>query len=517
MLLAARASSPGLVIGHKEGAETGWQVLDAGGNAADAIVAAALVAGVVAVPMCGIGGYGGHMVVGWPDGRTASIDFNSAAPQSARDDMYPLDAKGRVRGDVNHHGWKSAGVPGTLAGMQLALDRFGTRKLGKLLEPAIRFAREGFPVDARFARSIRAAAPQFRRDPGSAKLFFADGRPLAEGDTYRNPDLAAMLEKLAAADAVDAFYRGQIAAHIAGEFKKHGGLVTEDDLAAYQARQVEPLSLDWCDRTIYTAPLTAGGLSVIQTLLTLKSLKWETADAEDPRTTHARIEALRLAWHDRLTLLGDPKGTDVPVARLLSTAYADESAARVRKAVERQRLIPSKTDGRTSGGTIHLTAADAHGMMVALTLTHGEGFGARVTVDGLGLVLGHGMSRFDPTPGHPNAPRAGTRPLNNMCPTLVFAEGRPVVALGATGGRRIPNTLCDVLVHLVGRGTSLADAAAVPRLHTEGGDVLRFAKGWDPRVVEYLRRAGYTIQPGGGANLNGITRDPATGALAHVP
>jgi gamma-glutamyltranspeptidase / glutathione hydrolase len=513
----ADSDSTALIIGHPQAAEAGMRVLADGGNAIDAVVAAALVAGVVAVPMCGIGGYGGHMVVGWPDGRASSIDFNSAAPASARGDMYPLDDKGRVRGAVNHHGWQSAGVPGTMAGLQLALDRFGTWKLGRAIEPAIRFARDGFRVDARLARSIRSAEQQFRGDPGSAKLFFVDGRPLAEGDTYRNTDLAAMLEKLAAADSVDDFYRGRIAAHIAREFKKHGGLVTEADLAAYHARQVEPLTLEWCDRTIYTAPLTAGGLSVIQTLATLKALEWEKTDSADPRSTHARIEALRLAWHDRLSLLGDPAGTDVPVRQLLSPQYADQSAARVRRAVERQRLIPARTDGRSSGGTVHLTAVDKSGMMVALTLTHGEGFGARVTVEGLGLVLGHGMSRFDPTPGHPNAPRSGTRPLNNMCPTLIFAENRPVVALGATGGRRIPNTLCDVLEHLVGRGWSLSAAAAVPRLHTEGDAVLRLAKGWISSHVDYLTRVGYTIQPGAGANLNGITRDPSTGTLAHVP
>ena len=207
----------------------------------------------------------------------------------------------------------------------------------------------------------------------------------------------------------------------------------------------------------------------------------------------------------------------MPVERLLSAEYAQESAGRVRDAVDRQRSIPGTTDGRKAGGTIHLSAVDSSGMMVALTLTHGEGFGARVTVEGLGLVLGHGMSRFDPRPAHPNAPRPGCRPLNNMCPTVIFEKGRPIVALGATGGRRIPNTLCDVLVHLVGRDLSLSDSAAVPRLHTEGDTVLQLAKGWTEADVAYLKRVGYTIAPGTGANLNAIARDPATGQLAHEP
>ncbi len=508
--------SGGLVIGHAEGAEAGMRVLAEGGNAVDAAVAAALVAGVVALPMCGIGGYGGHMVVGWPDGKVAAVDFNSAAPAAARDDLFPLDADGHVRGAVNTHGWLAAGVPGTLAGLQLAIDKFGTRPLSKLIEPAVRFARDGFPVTAALARSISAAAEHFKRDPGSTGLFLAAGRPPLEGETFRNPDLAAMLERLAKDNTVAAFYRGDIARQIARQFHEHGGLVSEQDLAQYEALQVSPLSCAWRGATIYTAPLTAGGLSVLQTVRTLDALGWEDWDAADPKTAHARVEALRLAWCDRLSLLGDPASSDVPVSRLLSSQYAQQSADRVRQAVAGQRLIVGGSDGRSAGGTIHLTAADASGMMVALTLTHGEGFGARVTVEGLGLLLGHGMSRFEPRPGHPNSPRAGRRPLNNMCPTIVFRDDRPAVAMGATGGRRIPNTLVDLLVQLVGRGWSLSRAAAAPRLHTEGDTTLQLAKGWSDADSDYLRRVGYTIKPGSGANLNGIARDPANGSLEHV-
>jgi gamma-glutamyltranspeptidase / glutathione hydrolase len=510
-------SGDGFVVGQPQGAETGLRVLADGGNAVDAAVAAALVSGVVAISQCGIGGYGGHVIVGWPGGKVAAIDFNSAAPAAAREDMFPLDGRGQVRGAVNQFGWLAAGVPGTLAGLQLALDKFGSRPLSQLIEPAIRFARDGFPLPGGLAGVIRGFAAQFQRDPGSARLFFADGKPLGPGDTFRNPELAAMLEQLARDNSVAAFYHGDIGRQIAREFQKHGGLVSEQDLAAYRAREVEPLSLEWCGSTMHTAPLTGGGLSVLQALATLKALAWENWDAADPKTTHARVESLRIAWHDRLSLLGDPTATDVPTARLLSADYAEQSAERVRRAIKDHRLIPGTTDGRGADGTVHLTAADKTGMIVAITLTHGGGFGARVAVDGLGLILGHGMSRFEPKPGHANSPRPGRRPLNNMCPTLIFRKDRPVVALGATGGRKIPNTMCDVLAHLVGRGQSLADAAAAPRLHTEGNATLQLAKGWSEVDIEYLKQAGYTIEPGAGANLNGIARDPATGALEHVP
>jgi len=401
--------------------------------------------------------------------------------------------------------------------LQFALDRFGTRPLSVLIEPAIRFARDGFPVSAAFARSIAGARQHFQRDPASARLLLADGKPPAEGATFRNPELAAMLVRFARDNSLADFYRGETARHIARAFAAHGGLLTEKDLADYQAREVAPLSLDWRGATIHTAPLTAGGLSVLEVLAALRSLAWENSSPDDPRAMHARIEAMRLAWNDRLSLLGDPHGTDVPVERLLSVAYADASAQRVSRAVRDRKLIPGTTDGSSAGGTIHLTSADASGMMVALTLTHGGGFGARVTVDGLGLLLGHGMSRFEPKPGHPNSPRGGCRPLNNMCPTVIVRAGKPTVALGATGGRRIPNTLVDVLSHLVGRGQSLADAAAVPRLHTEGDATLAFAKGWSDADRKYLLRIGYTLTNGAGANLNGIERGPKTGQLTSVP
>ena len=284
-------------------------MLAGGGNAVDAAVAAALVAAVVSVSNCGIGGYGGHFVIAKPDGSVSAIDFNSAAPAAARPDMFPLNAQGRVPSGINSHGWLAAGVPGTLAGLQLALDRFGTRRLDQLIEPAIRFAKDGFPLTTGLAKAIAGAARQFASDPGSAKLFLPDGKPPAEGTTFRNPDLAAMLEQLAHDNNVASFYRGPLAERIAAQFARHGGLVTARDLAAYEARVVEPLAITWRGATIHTAPLTAGGLSVLQGIATLKALNWETWDASDPRTEHARVEAIRLAWHDRLALLGDPTAT----------------------------------------------------------------------------------------------------------------------------------------------------------------------------------------------------------------
>lgn len=467
------------------------KILADGGNAVDAIVSAALVAGVVAVSRCGVGGYGGHMSIGLPSGKVTSIDFNSAAPAAARADMFPLDAKGRVKGNVNEHGWLSAGVPATLAGLQLALDKYGSQPFARLVHPAIRYARDGFPV----YWSLGPNAANLRHDPGSEKLFFRRGKPLAMGDTYRNPDLADLLQHLAEQGSAYDFYRGEIGRRIAAAFQKNGGLVTADDMANYRPIEAAPLQLDWHDHTIATAPLTAGGLSVLQTIQALKELgpDWDRLPKNSPVRTHTWLEALRISWGDRLQLFGDPRQVVVPVERLLSEKYAQESAAKVRSAVAEKRPVPVTTDDRSASGTVHLSAVDGDGMMAAITLTHGNSFGAQVTVDGLGLLLGHGNSRFDPVPGKPNSIGPGKRPLDNMCPTIVLRGGRPVLSIGAVGGRRIPNAVLQLLTSMIEDGSGLEDAVTQPRLHTEGGMLVRAEPGRPQSDLNYLKQIGYVI------------------------
>jgi gamma-glutamyltranspeptidase / glutathione hydrolase len=501
----------GAISGEPTAEKIGAEVLAMGGNAVDAIVAAALTATVASPHNTGIGGYGGHMTIGLAGGKKiTSIDFNSAAPSSARDDMFPLDEKGNVRGATNQFGWLAAGVPGVLAGMQLALDRYGTRSLRDSVAPAIAIARDGFKLSAGLATTIRGCAVHFRSDEGSRKLFFQNDEPLAAGDTYRNPDLAAMLTTLAQRNSVDSFYRGDIAQRIADEFKKYGGLVTAKDLAAYRAREVEPLRLAWRGFSIHTAPLTAGGLTVLQALKILRALDWEKLPADFSRA-HARIEALRFAWHDRLRLLGDSDKSNVPVAKLLSADYAREAAVQIKNVVKAGKILPLQTETRKQPGTVHLSAADRHGNMAACTLTHGGNFGARVTVDGLGLTLGHGMSRFDPRPGHPNSPGAGKRPLHNMCPTILLRDGRPVIAIGARGGRQIPNAVFEVLTQLIALDRTMSEAVAAPRFHTEGNENIQFEKTWPPAEVEAATRVGYNVKTGFAAVISAVSFDPKTG------
>jgi gamma-glutamyltranspeptidase/glutathione hydrolase len=503
----------GLVVSESEASQAGMEILAAGGNAVDAAVAAALVGCVVSISKCGIGGYGGHMMIARPavsDGARGrpltAIDFNSAAPAAARADMFPHSETGRVRGNLNDRGWLAAGVPGTLAGLQLALDKYGRRSFPDLVQPAIHYARNGFPLRKAHAFWTRQAQRNKQLDPSLARLLVRNGMPLKEGQLFRNPELADMLAQLAENGSVEGFYRGEIAGRIADAFQKNGGLVTAQDMASYEAREVVPLVADWRGHTFATAPLTAGGFTILQALAALKALGWPdelpasaaTVNGSSPRSArsgsaamHAWLEALRIAWDDRLALLGDDQYVDVPVKRLLSQQYARQSAEKITMAVAQRRPVSTDTDARPAGGTLHVSAVDADGMMAALTLTHGDSFGAQIAVDGLGLILGHGMSRFDPVPGRPNSIAPGKRPLHNMCPTIVLQEREPRLALGATGGRRIPNAVFQVLLHYLADGGGLQAAASAPRVYTEGGLDLR-AEPWMPEAqTAYLKKVGY--------------------------
>jgi gamma-glutamyltranspeptidase/glutathione hydrolase len=407
-------------------------------------------------------------------------------------------------------GWLSAGVPGILAGLQLALDRCGTRGFAELVQPAIALARDGFVWPKSLASAVRSRKGAFEKDRGSRKLFLPDGVPLSAGKLFRNPELAEMLTSLAKANSVQRFYRGDIARLVADGFQKNGGLVTAKDMAAYEARAVEPLTMTWEGYTIHTAPLTGGGLSVLQMLRAMQAMNWKRMPEGLPRT-HAGVEAMRLAWRDRLTLLGDPLCAKVPVARLLSEDYARQSAERITAAVKAGKFLAHAVVSGRQTGTIHLSAADRHGNFAALTLTHGNGFGACVTVEGLGLTLGHGMSRFDPNPGHPNAPGPGKRPLHNMVPTIVTRDGKAVLAVGGTGGRKIPNALLEVLTQRIVLGKPLAASIAAPRVHTEGDSALSFEKAWPATETAALRRLGYAVSTAGSANMSAVALE--NGAL----
>ena len=492
---AESSGPPGIVTGEPKAAEVGNRVLKEGGNAIDAIVAAALVACVHSPNQCGIGGYGGHMILRLANGRINCIDFNSAAPAAAHPKMFAEAPR-----EANTYGWLASGVPGTLAGLQLALDRFGTHSFKSVAAPAIELAEAGFSISRGLANAIRSRATQLQADPVSAELYFANGEPLSEGQTLRNRNLGRLLARLAKQNSVRDFYEGELARQIAGAFARNGGLVTAKDLATYRARLVPAIEREWKTFRICTPPLTSGGFTILQAFGILQELAPELLEKD---RDHAVLEAMRVAWKDRLEKLGDPGALTNSFDELLASEHRKLCAARVKAALESGTPVSQSTASEPHGGTMHLNAADAAGNIVALTLTHGNAFGACVTVDGLGLTLGHGMSRFNPEPAHPNSPGPGKRPLHNMCPTLLLRNGKPVLAVGAAGGRLIVNTVFHVLWNFT-NGKSGPEAIRAPRWHTEGNLDLAVEKTWPEPGRTRFAELGYKLRAGGAAVARAI-------------
>ncbi|MFO1482497.1 MAG: gamma-glutamyltransferase [Verrucomicrobiaceae bacterium] len=500
-------SEIGYVVGEPVVEDIGAKILADGGNAVDALIATALAGAITQPHQTGIGGYGSCGIFAMDGGkRIAAIDSNTIAPAAFTKDVFKLDAKGRVPNRKNEHGWLATGVPGVIAGLKLALDEFGTMSFADVLAPSIKLTRDGFRVTASFKARIETAKASFQKDAGTARLYLPGGSAPEVDSLFKNPALAEVLETLAQANSIEPFYRGDIAQRIAEGFAKNGGLVTTDDLAAFRARLVEPLRLSWGEHTILTPPLTSGGITVLQMLSILKALKWDSIKDGRERLV-LRVEAMRLAWRDRLTLLGDPEADPMPQEKLLSADYAAECAEKIKAALKAGQILEPDFQTSTQGGTLNFSACDKHGNMAALTLTHGNGFGAHVTVDGLGLTLGHGMSRFDLRPDHPNAPGPRKRPLHNMTPVLITKGTQPVVAIGGRGGRRIPNAMFEFLTQHIVRHRPFGESLASPRLHTEGGKLVEHQKDWPKASIDALTAAGYTIKAGGSATLSGVATE----------
>lgn len=494
----------GAVVGDPISAKLGETVLKEGGNAVDAAVTAALASCICSPSKCGIGGYGGHAMIALAHPKIAfAIDFDSIAPAAARPDMFQLDASGRVAGNVNTTGWLAAGVPGTVAGLELMLTRHGTRSLRQALAPAIRLCEEGVHVAA-----VKGVDDASRNDP---RPEAAQAATLPR-ERQRNAALGRLLKTLASENSSESFYRGDIARTIAAAFQRNGGLVTREDLAAYRPREMQPLTIEWNGSTLSTVPLPATGLLVLQALSTLDMLGWSRLSSE--QKLHAKLETLRAAWAERARSFGDL--FDIPWQATLAHGHLAARAQRISDAVKTGKPLAQQVDPSRAGGTIHLSAADRHGNLVAVTLTHGGSYGARVAVDELGLILGHGMSRFDPRPGLPNSIGPRKRPLTNMCPTIVSRAGRPILAIGAAGGTRIPNSVFEVLANFVGLNAPLAAAMASPRLHTDGTLNLGLEKTHPPESEAMFKRIGYKVARSASAYVSAVAVDPRSGTASGI-
>ena len=484
----------------------GVDVLRHGGNAIDAAVAVGF-ALAVTLPRAGNLGGGGFMLVhSAGSGETVAIDYREMAPSAARRDMY-LDAAGKVdkkKARFSHH---AVGVPGTVAGLTLALERYGTWPLDRVLEPAIRLAAEGIFVDYGLARSLKRAAKRFAPWPASQAVFqHADGRAYAPGQRLKQSDLAWSLRQIAR-DGAKAFYDGAIAERIAAEMTANGGPMTRADLKNYRAVVRAPVQGRYRGIEIFSMPPpSSGGVHLVQILNILAYFPVAKFGHNSATTIHLMAEAMKRAYADRSQYLGDPDFWQVPVKGLTAKSYAKAISASLdfKRAASAETIAPGKPEAYESNETTHFSVMDGAGNVVSNTYTLNFSYGTGIVAAGTGILLNNEMDDFSAKPGVPNAyglvggaanaVEAGKRPLSSMTPTILFKDGKPWLATGSPGGSRIITTTLQIILNLVDHNMNIAAATAAPRMHHQWlPDELRVETGFSPDTLRLLAAKGHRI------------------------
>jgi gamma-glutamyltranspeptidase/glutathione hydrolase len=455
-----------------------------GGNAVDAAVAAAGVLGVVEPFSCGIGG-GGFMVIRTRGGKVTTIDSRELSPAAMRPDSFLEDGAPLASLDARYSGL-SAGVPGTVAGWERALRRYGTRSLADVLRPGIRVARKGFAVDDTFTGQVEPNVPWFDDVPSTADLYLdPDGTAPDPGDVQRNPDLAATYKAIARGGA-RAFYSGSIARAIANAARRppisagadhvwRPGLMSKRDVESYTAPERPPTHVRHRGVDVWSmGPPSSGGSTVGEALNILDG--YDGLAADRTRALHLFLEASRLSYADRNAFVADPAFVDVPLGDLLSEGFA----AQRRALIDETRAGTSPAEpGEPARSTTHLVVADRRGTVVSYTFTIEAIGGNGIVVPGHGFLLNNELTDFDyDDPAHPNRPDARKRPRSSMAPTIVTRHGRPFLALGSPGGASIITTVLQVLMNRLDLGDSLPEAIARPRASQRNGETTEAEPGF---------------------------------------
>jgi gamma-glutamyltranspeptidase/glutathione hydrolase len=479
-----------------EASAAGVAILRRGGNAVDAAVAAGFAIGVLEPNASGLGGGGFMTLKRAGQSQAVVIDFRGAAPGRATPTMFTEAAGGGPTRPWTSLGGLAVAVPGGVAGLLLALERFGSGRLSRaeVMQPAIDWAERGIPVTPGLARIIGEEAARIRTTPACAALYLPGGAPPAAGAALPNRDLAATLGAIAAGGP-DVFYRGELAGRIAAAVQAAGGLLTVEDLAAYRPRLRAPLSGTYRGWTVLSAPpASSGGVHLVQMLNLLEGCDLAALGAGSAAALHLWAEVHKLVFADRAAYLADPDFLEVPVAGLTAKAYARERAALIDPGRSQPAAAPGDPCRHRSGSTTHLSVMDREGNLVALTQTINDFFGCGVAVPGTGILLNDDMDDFDPEPGRPNSVAAGKRPLSCMTPTLVLdPEGRPAMTLGTPGGPRIFGTVAQILVNLIDHGMTLDDAIDAPRMFQGATGDLELEGRIPEAVRAELRRLGHGI------------------------
>lgn len=454
--------------------EAGVEVLKKGGNAVDAAVAVGYALAVL-YPNAGNIGGGGFMTIRFKDGKSTFLDFRERAPLAATKTMY-LDKDGKPVKGASLDGYLAVGVPGSVAGFEMAREKYGTLPREDLMAPAIAYAKDGFVLDQGDAASFASNAARLAKDPAAAAIFLKpDGKPYGAGERLLQPDLAASLAAISEKGA-DAFYKGAIADAIVKASGAKGGILAKADFEQYAVRELKPVSCTYRGYEIISSPPpSSGGVIICEILNVLEGYPLSYLGADSAETVHVMVEAMRHAYVDRNSALGDPDFVDNPVSKLLDKGYAKDIRDKIDpfRAGVSQDLMP-KGFGE-SKETTHYSIIDNDGNAVAVTYTLNGSFGAGVVADGTGILLNNEMDDFTQKPGVPNlyglvqgeanAIQPRKTPLSSMSPTVVAKDGKPFMVIGSPGGSRIITITLEAIVNVIDHGMNIQEAIDAPRFH----------------------------------------------------
>jgi gamma-glutamyltranspeptidase/glutathione hydrolase len=505
-----RAKDGMVVSQDKIAAEVGADVLAEGGSAIDGAVATAF-ALAVTHPAAGNVGGGGFLVYRSASGEGIAYDFRETAPAGASPTMF-LDGDGKYDSARHHDSALSVGVPGTVAGLHMAWTEKGRLPWKRLVEPAVRLARDGFILSDGLARSLKSALAEMKKYPASLAAFSKDGVPYEAGELFRQPDLARTLARIAERGPAG-FYEGETAELIEREMKASGGLITRADLKAYQPRRRQPVAGSYRGYDVLgMPPISSGGTALLEMLNVLEGYDIKAMGFSSSRSVHVIAEAMRRAFADRARHLGDPDfNPPLPVARLISKDYAAE----LRKTIREDRASVSSPERFEwpveSEETTHLSVVDKERNAVSLTYTLEAGYGSKITVAGGGFLLNNEMGDFNAGPGltrpdgligtEPNLAQPGKRMLSSMTPSILSKDGRLFLVVGSPGGRTIINTVLLTILNVVDHGMNVQQAVDAPRFHHQWlPDRIAYEKfGLSPDTIAALQARGHTLYESQGA------------------
>jgi len=515
------AARHGMVVSNSRLAtEAGVEILKAGGNAVDAAVAVGF-ALAVTYPFAGNIGGGGFMMIRMTGEPPVMVDYREEAPGLATRNMY-LDKHGHIIPNASIVGALSVGVPGTVAGLATAEQKYGSLGLARVMQPAIRLAKEGFPVSYYLSQSLKSHQELLSKFVASRRIFLHEGHPYQPGEIFKQPELAYTLEQIAQ-HGPNYFYLGRVATDIVNTMKEYGGIITSEDLSDYHAIIRKPLVGQFRGYDILAPPPpSSGGVALIEMLNILDPLDLGPPDSY--HSMHLIVEAMRRAYADRAAYLGDTDFSSVPVKGLTSVKYADEL---------RKEILKSKPDAKVRAGnpvpfegpnTTHFSVVDAEGDAVSNTYTLNNGYGSGVTVEGAGFLLNDEMDDFTSKPGTPNmfgliqseanAIAPHKRPLSSMTPVIVLFNNKVRLVLGSPGGGTIINTVLQVLLNVVVYHMDVLQAVDAPRFHDQWmPDQITYEKwGFSADTLEKLKKAGYKLHETDSlGQCEAIAIDPQTG------